>query len=562
MSRFRPLFALALCLALAIAWQWFPSRLAQAATRCVNPGGTGGCYNRIQLAVDAAGNGDQIVIAAGTYTETVSITKTLSLQGAGAAATVLDGGGNGVALTLGSAAPEVRPVVGVAGLTVRNGSGNGFAGGIVNYGTLTLAALVVSGNTAGNFNGAGGIYNAGVATLTGVTVTQNTGPVGAGILNAGSLVLASSVIIGNTANPFFASGNGGGISNSGAATLTNTTVAGNIAGTGQNGATSSGGGIESSAALTIRDSTISGNSVTGGTVSGTGSGGGIESSGTLSLTNVTISGNTVSGASTFGGGLRDNTGNATLLNVTFWGNAANGSAAVGGGIAGAGAKLKNTLIAASTGGNCGGFLVSQGHNLSGDSTCATAFNKGGDQNGVSDPKLGPLQDNGGGTQTHALLPYSPAINAGDNNGCPGADQRGVARPQGPLCDIGAYEIVPPMMTLSPPAQALQVGSSGALTVTLGVAQTTDTTIALGSSNMGAATVPASVVVPALQTSATFAVAAVGAGAATVTATLPQGLAGTNAAASVTVNSPPTATPTATATPAGVTPRVFLPLLRR
>jgi hypothetical protein len=54
--------------------------------------------------------------------------------------------------------------------------------------------------------------------------------------------------------------------------------------------------------------------------------------------------------------------------------------------------------------------------------------------------LGPLADNGGPTQTHALLPSSPAIDAGDNNGCPPTDQRGVARPSGLACDIGAYEV--------------------------------------------------------------------------------------------------------------------------
>src|SRR5439155_6274327 len=63
----------------------------------------------------------------------------------------------------------------------------------------------------------------------------------------------------------------------------------------------------------------------------------------------------------------------------------------------------------------------------------------------ADPLLGPLQDNGGATQTHALLAGSPAIDAGDNNGCPGTDQRGIARPVDAnsdgvaICDIGAFE---------------------------------------------------------------------------------------------------------------------------
>jgi hypothetical protein len=56
-----------------------------------------------------------------------------------------------------------------------------------------------------------------------------------------------------------------------------------------------------------------------------------------------------------------------------------------------------------------------------------------------DPKLGALANNGGTTQTMALLTGSPAINAGNNTGCPTTDQRGIARPQGGVCDIGAFE---------------------------------------------------------------------------------------------------------------------------
>ncbi|MCS7222228.1 MAG: choice-of-anchor Q domain-containing protein [Anaerolineae bacterium] len=83
-------------------------------------------------------------------------------------------------------------------------------------------------------------------------------------------------------------------------------------------------------------------------------------------------------------------------------------------------------------------MTSQGHNLSDDATCAAWLTASGDLN-HTDPRLGPLQDNGGPTPTHALLPGSPAINAGTNVGCPPTDQRGVPRPQGPRCDIGAFE---------------------------------------------------------------------------------------------------------------------------
>jgi hypothetical protein len=84
------------------------------------------------------------------------------------------------------------------------------------------------------------------------------------------------------------------------------------------------------------------------------------------------------------------------------------------------------------------------HNLSEgvtDDANACGLTNGANANLIgSDPNLGPLADNGGATQTHALLSGSPAIDAGDNSTCPATDQRGVARPQGSACDIGAYEL--------------------------------------------------------------------------------------------------------------------------
>lgn len=65
----------------------------------------------------------------------------------------------------------------------------------------------------------------------------------------------------------------------------------------------------------------------------------------------------------------------------------------------------------------------------------------GDGNLTADPLLGPLQDNGGFTLTQAPGPGSPAVDAGDPANCSGVDQRGVARPQGPRCDIGAVEVI-------------------------------------------------------------------------------------------------------------------------
>src|SRR5207245_6977832 len=87
--------------------------------------------------------------------------------------------------------------------------------------------------------------------------------------------------------------------------------------------------------------------------------------------------------------------------------------------------------------NCDAPLVSRGHNLSSDATCG--FSASGDQTNT-DPQLGPLQNNGGPTDTMALASTSPAVDAGGDASCPGTDQRGMIRPQGAHCDAGAYEL--------------------------------------------------------------------------------------------------------------------------
>ncbi len=86
-------------------------------------------------------------------------------------------------------------------------------------------------------------------------------------------------------------------------------------------------------------------------------------------------------------------------------------------------------------------IVDGGHNLSfGDATCPPGFLNG-------DPDLGALQDNGGPSKTIALQSGSAAIDQipSTNAGCPATDQRGVRRPTGPKCDIGAYEVAPPVL---------------------------------------------------------------------------------------------------------------------
>jgi len=203
--------------------------------------------------------------------------------------------------------------------------------------------------------------------------------------------------------------------------------------------------------LTVTAVTITGNT------SVTGAGGGLANSGIVpapmttaqvQMTNVTISGNTASQ----GGGIWnfDTASSIQLTNVTI----ADNSAPTGSGVFSfAPFTLANSLLDNSpVSGNCAGMQVtSLGHNLDSGTSCFFGLTLG-DLSNV-DPDLGPLQNNGGPTFTQALLPGSPAIDAGDNALCPPTDQRGAVRPQDgnddgiAICDIGAYEAPgPPLPT--------------------------------------------------------------------------------------------------------------------
>jgi hypothetical protein len=206
-------------------------------------------------------------------------------------------------------------------------------------------------------------------------------------------------------------------------------------------------GVYNLGALTVQSTTIAGNYVQQH------DGAGIWNGGTLTLTASTLSGN----GAWYGGGLY-NQGNALIINTTFSGNQA--LVASGGAIHNSGnlrivnstlsnndyfsrnsvqnngvMTWTNTLVASST---CAGVGTStdNGHNLDSANTCGfTAPTSLLNTN----PLLGALADNGGPVMTLALLPGSPARNAGDDALCPATDARGVARPFGAHCDIGAYE---------------------------------------------------------------------------------------------------------------------------
>lgn len=310
-------------------------------------------------------------------------------------------------------------------------------------GVLTLINSQIIDNQSDVFGG--GLYNNIAANLTSATVSNNrAGSGGGGIYHAGrQIAISRSTLANNQA----LAGNGGGLSNNAAATLNEVTLQNNQSDNGGglynyssgqlsaanstwslNSATLRGGGLHNQGTLTLTQSTVYSNT----TISQGGSGLYNASAASAQLVNVTLSYNKVVSSTT--GAILNEGGSVTVLNSTISHNAAPALAYTSGSIA-----LANTIIAASIGGvNCNVPLTSNGHNLSSDTSCG--FNGAGDLNNT-DPQLGPLVNNGGATFTRVLMSNSPALDAGNDGACPTIDQRGVARPQGAHCDIGAYEVI-------------------------------------------------------------------------------------------------------------------------
>jgi len=495
--------ALALMITVAsLAAAVLPTAVVSAAT--INVPGN---YATIAAAVAAANpaGGDTIVVAAGTYNEhDITINKNLTIEGAGADVTIVDAQNLGRVFRV-SGTPA--PVVSMSGITVRNGhadhgggvfndeqctltmtdcivSGNTAdwgGGGVHNYyeSTLTMTNCTVTGNSAGDSDG-GGILNTSTSTLTmtDCTVSGNTARDAGGIFNYSHcpLTMTDCTVTGNSAVGWA----GGGIYNMGdgcVLTMTGCTVSGNTA-------SGVGGGIYNVQAntLTMTDCTVSGNTATSW------GGGGIWNVDdcTLTMTGSTVSGNT---ASDYGGGIFNNDMcTLTMTNCTVSGNTASSVSSVGGGIYNlysSSVALVNCTVSDNSAAYCGGISNSI-YNTSDQCTltCTVVYGNEGqvsDDNVCGaylatecivdnpDPRLGPLQDNGGPTQTHALLPGSAAIDRCVNNCTVTTDQRGVPRPQGDHCDIGAYEAEPqpPPPVRPPTVPTLSLWGTAGLAVVLG-----------------------------------------------------------------------------------------------
>jgi len=330
---------------------------------------------------------------------------------------------------------------------------------IFNYATPTLTNVTFSGNTAIEEGGGMYIYDHANPILTDITFSDNTADISGGgitIFNYATPTLTDVTFSGNTAieegggmyciqnsNPTLtnvsfsnnqAYDNGGGVySEQCSPTLTDVSFI-------QNAATSGGGMSNNASNPTLENIAFSSNHAYFG--------GGVYNTAASSpvLTNVSFSGNNA----TYCGGMYNiASSNPTLTNVSFSGNDAN---YYGGGICNRSTSnpvIKNTIlwgnsaptgaeiyninsnptISASDVQDCGG---------SGSGWVSACGTDSGD-NIDADPYFGVLGDYGGFSQTLPLLPGSAAIDAGDSTSCPTTDQRGVTRPQGAHCDIGAYE---------------------------------------------------------------------------------------------------------------------------
>jgi len=322
--------------------------------------------------------------------------------------------------------------IALSGLTLKDGKTVGKGGAINAAGPLTITDCVLSNNSATFYGGA-------------VAVLRHNIP----------LSISRSHFSGN-----WAGSKGGGVYIYGSSKVSISTATFN-----DNYGKEYGGGVFlwSVAELSMSECTLNNNN------SADGGGVGLyqNSSSKLFIENSTISGNT---AAMFGGGVSVRSSTVKLFNCTVTANSATNS---GGGIYGDGDStvgLDSSIVAANMGLNGSDVFFNASRQISGNNNLIGIADSGnfmlsgtanltGTKANPLDPKLGPLGDNGGPTRTHALLPGSPAINAGSNTNKLTTDQRGIGfvRSVGGQPDIGAFEIQTP----PPRALSVQVNDSSA-----------------------------------------------------------------------------------------------------
>jgi hypothetical protein len=366
---------------------------SQLVTDCTGYSGAG----RLSAALAAAASGDTIQFQCSgdiVIPSTININNTLTFDATGYNVT-LDG--NNAILIFNVTNSGNLTLI---GLTIAKANNSSFGGALINNGTLAITNSSFISNTS--TQGGGAIYNVLGGTITSIN---------------------NSNFISNTATTT----DGGAIRNSGnIGTISSSSFISNTAATG-------GGAILNGGALTnIISTTFSANSSTN-----SGFGGAINNNYGGTITNLSNSTFAANSATAIGGAIVNYPGQTmSVSNSTFSGN----SAPSGGDIYSYGTlNLSNSLLAVGggTGGNCGGTITDGGYNLSDDATCS--FSATGSQNSVTNLKLDPsgLKNNGGPTQTIAILAGSAAFNSSTSS-CPASDQRGYPRPS-TGCDIGAYQ---------------------------------------------------------------------------------------------------------------------------
>lgn len=426
-------------------------------------------------------------------------TPSITITGAGAGVTSIDA--NQIDRVLSVIYPRTATI---SGVTFRNGLASGDGGGISTSGFLTLTDCIISNNSASNGRNGGGIYSTEILYLNRCTLSTNHALQGAGIYSTDYVNVLNSTLSGNTTQPF---GSGGGIYNKapGFAYVDHSTLSGNVADesgggiandgivnifystlSGNTASTLVGGGVSNSSTMTLDHSTVNGNAAAAGggifsTGTGTlsqstisrnaahpygaapGNGGGIYASGALTITNSTIALNTADGD---GAGIYnavDATADVNIYSSTIAYNDADDArnGGLGGGIfttgsGGNGVNVFNTLVAGNTISNApiesdcetvgGGTLKTHARNLFGSTDGCTIAPVSGSYAALNPPgSLGGLQNNGGPTETIALLAGSNAIDGTSVTGslCYDAnaqivkDQRGY--PRNGACDVGAFE---------------------------------------------------------------------------------------------------------------------------
>ncbi len=359
------------------------------------------------------------------------------------------------------------------GATIERSSATGTpAFGVLDVGpggSLKLDNVTITGgNNTTYYQSGGGIYNAGTLTVTNSTITGNTAPgAGGGIYNSyGTLTVTGTTISNNTSPSTAVNSAGGGIGNAGGtATVTNSTITGNSASYG-------GGGLgNTSGTMTVANSTVSSNSSTyfgGGFLNLAGA--------TATIVNSTFFNNS-------GTAIYNSASALTLKNTTISGN----TAGYGGGVLNTGGTLSaaNNIVAGNTSPDAYGVTTDGGNNLIGADAGTSGLTNGVNGNLVGtvalpiDPMLSPIANNGGPTQTMALLAGSPAVDAGSDTVCSaipvsGLDQRGYVRPAGAHCDIGAFEYgavpppnQPPTVAANQSSVSVNEGSTATNTGTVG-----------------------------------------------------------------------------------------------